>query len=246
MKPVLKWGAVGCCSLLFVCTLGFAFLVALEIRNPGSISGKATPAATVVALAANPTQPPTVAPTATQAPPPPTQPPAPTARPTEPPAPTAGPPTATVRAARATATTSPKPAGPSPEALAYLDWLQPRMQLVGESATQVGSLLGQFGERQTLLFDKEWQTKIGVQLGLMKGAGEQMRSGARHVPPEARALDDNVKSLGGDTVAAAEAYAEGLTKLDAQAFTRGQQRLTTGRATINRMMPQIDALKAGR
>ena len=120
------------------------------------------------------------------------------------------------------------------------------MQLTGESATSIGSLLGEFGERQTLLLDKDWQTKIGFQLGLMKGAGEQMRSGQRNVPTEARALDANVKSLGGDVVAAADSYAEGLTKLDPQAFTRGQQRLNTGRATIARMTPQIEALKAGR
>lgn len=232
-----------CASLVFIVVVG------------QSREGSRSAAPVTAPLVAAAPQPPTAQPAA----PAPTDAPAPTAATTEPPAPTAAP-AATLTRARAAIATSrattpeptavptsaPKPSGPSPEAQAYLEWLQPRMQLVGESATSIGSLLGQFGERQTLLFDKDWQTKIGFQLGLMKGAGEQMRSGERNVPPEARALDANVRSLGNDVVAAADAYAEGLTKLDAQAFTRGQQRLNTGRATIARMTPQVEALKAGR
>lgn len=159
-----------------------------------------------------------------------------------------GAPGAAVAAAAPTTAPAPtaKPAskpGTSPEVQAYMAWLAPKMQLVGQSATTMSEQLGQFSRTPSIFLDQDWQRKTGVALGLMKGAAQLMKSQEREVPPAARTLDTDVRKLGDDLVVVADEFAAGLSTLDQQRMNRGNQRMTTARASLDRVTAGIQALQ---
>jgi hypothetical protein len=136
-----------------------------------------------------------------------------------------------------------EPSGDSVQA--YLDWLQPKIEQAGQASIAMSGQFRDFSAKPALLLDQEWRLKTGVGLGLLKNAGEQMRSQPRDVPPAAANLDRDVRALGEDLVAASDDYIAGLDAADTQRLNRANQRLMAASEKINRVAPQIRALRSG-
>lgn len=232
-------------ALEVVAIIGLALLGATCIITVGGQNAASRPRPEPVVKVAPPTAAPTV--TAVANPPtavPPTEiPPTVAPEPTPAPEPTLG----RVQAARATAEAKPKPepkpAAPSTEVQAYLDWLQPKLQIVGQASTALGGQFDQFNKTPALFFNQEWKLKTGIALGFLRAGGEGMRSEERAVPQAVAGVDVDVRSLGNELVLISEDYATGLDKLDAERFKRGNTRMQNATQSMNRLTPRLQALQ---
>jgi hypothetical protein len=163
----------------------------------------AVPTGTTVTVAAAPTiAPPTaVPPTNTAVPPTQTAVPAPTAAqtiaPTIPPTPVSVDPPAAAKPQM------------SSDLQAYLNYMQPKIQLAGQTLVRLGEQSTRLSNTPALLSDQTWRTQTAVVLGLMKNTGEEMQK-YEPVPKELESLDDTMVSLGKDLVYIADEYATGL------------------------------------
>ncbi len=169
--------------------------------------------------------PPTTTPTLTPTPLPPTDTPtitpSPTITPTPlPPTPTDTP---TKTATPLPPTATPKP--PMPQAVKdYIAYLAQWTNTAQSGINGMNDRLTEYSADPTLLLDQNWQVKMGYSLGLMQVAGEKYQQ-YPNVPPECKALNTAVVSLGKDLVYIAQQIAAGIDNLNATNLNNAATRL---------------------
>ena len=132
-------------------------------------------------------------------------------------------------------------AQPSAAVLAYLDYTQPRMQLVGASMKQLSEQWQRAGDDPALMNDPTWQRETASVLATLKTTGTDLqRYGS--VAPDLQPRNKLYVSIGEDLVFIADEYAQGMESGDVAHIATATQRLQALPTKTQQASAELDVL----
>lgn len=126
---------------------------------------------------------------------------------------------------------------PSPETVAYLEWLRPKAQLAVESLRAIGTQTDQVAQNPVLLGDDGWKVRTATAVEILRFTGQEIQAYPGRVPQAALKLDGMNKEIGQDLVYIATEYSASVDQLSVP-------RLRNAIARANAIRPRAEAAAA--